>query len=362
VLPDIAKYFGVSLDELFGQQPDVETISGHGLTWKVRRPPLKNEEREGVELIRRLTAGESEQAVSEAMNLHSFDVENRVRDVVYTGLVELTEIPYATKLEQELRDAYRLRDCVIVALAHLALPLLRSIVLGEASRHHFIRVVRPGMKVGLSGGYSVSRLVYSLRRGECRSIDVYPLSLSPAIEATPVSANSLVGALAYHHYGYDVRGYTLQYATDTMLANADPLAQAATRRILAKAAAVDTVFMGLGDLRRIQAPLDLLADTLNMLGTDLDEMRRRGAIGDILYHLVDAEGRTVSQELDALICSIRLPSLQEMVRMGVRVVALANGANKEAITRVTLRAGYVNALIADDLLAERLLRSAGAMM
>lgn len=359
VLPQIAEFFGVSLDELFGKQPDVQTLTGHGFRWVVRRTPIREEEAEGIEAIRRLTLGESTSAVGETMNLQLFDLENRVRDVIYTGLVQLDELPHATALEQGMRDAFRTRDCVIVSMPHLHLPLLRSIVLGEAARRYFVRVVRPGMKVGLSGGYSVSRLIYSLRRGECRSIDVYPLSLSPAIEATPVSANSLVGALAYHHYGYDVRGYTLQYATDAMLAAADPMAQAATRRILAKAAAVDIVFMGLGDFRRIQAPLDLLADTLNMLGSDIEEMRRRGAVGDVLYHLVDGEGRSISEELDALICSIRLSSLQEMVRLGVRVVAIVQGAAKVGISRIALRTGYVNALIADDVLATTLLHGAG---
>jgi hypothetical protein len=56
-----------------------------------------------------------------------------------------------------------------------------------------------------------------------------------------------VGALVYRHHRYNVRGYTLQYASplDWKDMKADTIRKyAATRRILARARSVDIAFTG----------------------------------------------------------------------------------------------------------------------
>ena len=70
----------------------------------------------------------------------------------------------------------------------------------------------------------------------------------------------------------------------------------------------------------------------------LEEIRTRGAVGDILYHLVDQAGRPVSPEISGLICSIDLQDLQEMVQMGVQVVVVASGRRKAEIARAAIKA------------------------
>jgi DNA-binding transcriptional regulator LsrR (DeoR family) len=256
-----------------------------------------------------------------------------------------------------VRQAFDLREVVVVPVAQDAPSLFRRILLGEAARSYFKAHVSEGMKVGLAGGYSVSRLVYSLRRGECRSIEVYPLAISPVTEAIALDANSLVGALAYRHHGHDVRGYTLQYASPLDWKETASIRKyAPTRRILAKARSVDIAFMGLGILGRRRAPIDLLGDLLDT-GPGLEELHRRGAVGDVLYHLVDQHGKPASQEISSLICSIDLQDLQEMVQLGVQVVAMVSGQRKVQITRTAIRAGYANVFIMDDELARTLLES-----
>ena len=86
-------------------------------------------------------------------------------------------------------------------------------------------------------------------------------------------------------------------------------------------------------------------------------MRGRGAIGDILYHLIDQHGRPVAPEISDLVCSIDLLDLRQMVRLGVQVVIIASGRQKRDIARAVIKAGYANVFIMDDELAHALLES-----
>jgi len=372
LLPRIAEYFEVSIDDLLGHPVEVQAgwrriITEKDLHWKLRRRAETPEEEKGIEVWRRLVRGESPEVIAAALKIQSpHEVERHIQDVVYADLISVEHLPQDADLAERVRRAFGLREVMVVPVAEEAPVIFRSALLGEAARSYFKAHVSEGMKVGLAGGYSVSRLVYSLKRGECQSIEVYPLAISPVIEAIALDANSLVGALAYRHDGYDVRGYTLQYASplDWKEAKADTGRKyAATRRILAKAKSVDIAFMGLGVLGRRRAPIDLLGDLLET-EAGLEELRKRGAVGDILYHLVDRHGQPVSPEISNLICSIDLQDLREMVQVGVRVVVIASAerkvegtsAQKKAeIARTAIEAGYANVFIIDDELARALL-------
>jgi DNA-binding transcriptional regulator LsrR (DeoR family)/DNA-binding XRE family transcriptional regulator len=364
LLPKIADFFEVSIDFLLGHTVGVQIqkeriTTETALVWSLRRAPQTENEQKGIEAWHRLTQGDNLEAIATALKTHfPREVECHVRDAIYADLISIDHLPHDADLSEEVRQAFGLREVVVVPVVKDALFLYRNILLGEAARSYFKMHVSEGMKVGLAGGYSVSRLVYSLRRGECRSIDVYPLAISPVTEAIALDANSLVGALAYRHDGYNVRGYTLQYASPLAWKEAqDDIRQyAPTRRILAKARSVDVAFMGIGIFGRRRAPIDLLGDLLDT-GPGLEEIRTRGAVGDILYHLVDQAGRPVSPEISSLICSIDLQDLQEMVQMGVQVVVVASGRRKTEIARVAIKAGYANVFIIDDELARALLKS-----
>ncbi|MBN1220541.1 MAG: helix-turn-helix domain-containing protein [Anaerolineae bacterium] len=366
LLPAIADYFEVSIDFLLLHSTDAPTSlafepvpSKTNQVWSLRRQAQTDGERVGVEIWQRLLNGESLQKIASALKIHAqAELERHLRDVIYTDIIRIDHLPQNTELARQVQQTFGLREVIVVPVLAAGPHFIRNIFLGEAAREYFKNHVFEGMKVGLAGGYSVSRMVYSLRRGECRSIEVYPLAISPVIEAIGIDANSLVGALAYRHEGYNVQGYTLQYASPLDWKHTANIRQfAPTLRILAKAKSVDIAFMGLGVVGRRRSPIDLLGDLVDTLTPGLDMMRDRGAVGDILYHLVDARGRPVVPEISNLICSIELPDLQEMVQLGVPVIAIASRSEKRDIARAAIQAGYANVLIIDDKLAQALLES-----
>ncbi len=364
-LPKIADYFEISIDLLFGDMiintstTIASTPVNEGLIWSLRRAAQTENEQKGIQVWQYLTQGETLETIATTLKIpvRSEEVERYLKDVIDADMINIEYLPQNDKLANQVQKAFGLREVIVIPVVKGAQLGFRNILLGQAARSYFTKYVGPGMKVGLAGGYSVSRMVYSLRRGECHSIEVYPLAISPVIEAIALDANSLVGALVYRHDGYDVRGYTLQYGSLLDWKNEGNIRQyAPTRRILAKAKSVDIAFMGLGTLGRKRAPIDLLGDLLD-IGPGLENIRARGAVGDILYHLVDQNGQPISPEISNLICSIELQDLQELVQMGVRVVAIATGQRKVEIAQAAIKAGYANIFIIDDELAQALLDS-----
>ncbi len=362
LLSQIADYFEISIDNLLGHKPatgvSLEPITTTtNLVWSLSRAPQSDNEQKGIEAWQRLTQGESLEDIATALRTTSpKEIECYIQDIVYVDLLSIDYLPLDEDLAEQIRQTFGLRDVVVIPVFENAPYLFRNILLGEAARTYFKTHVFEGMKVGLAGGYSVSRMVYSLKRDEVRNIDVYPLAISPVIEAIALDANSLVGALAYKHDGYHVRGYTLQYASPLAWKDKESGIRqyAPTRRILAKAKSVDITFMGLGTIRR-RAPIDLLGDMMETRGPGINALQDSGAVGDILYHLIDQNGQTVAPELSNLICSIDLQDLREMVQLGVQVVVLASGKRKMNIAHIAIKAGYANVFIMDDELARSLL-------
>lgn len=364
LLPPIADYFEVSTDFLLGHtaraQISIEpVIDETDQIWSLRRKAQTESEYIGIEIWQRLMQGESLDTIASTLKIHAqTELERYLRDVIYTDLISIDHLPQDTDLAQQVQRAFGLREVIVVPVLEEAPLFIRNVLLGEAARSYFKMHVFEGMKVGLAGGYSVSRMVYALQRGECRSIEVYPLAISPVIEAIGIDANSLVGALAYRHEGYNVQGYTLQYASPLDWKGAKNIRQfAPTLRILAKAKSVDIAFMGLGIVGRRRSPIDLLGDLVDTITPGLETMHERGAVGDILYHLVNEEGRPVVPEISNLICSIELQNLQEMVQLGIPIIAIASRREKWEIARAAIKAGYANVFIIDDKLAQALLES-----
>jgi len=364
LLPKIADYFEVSIDFLLGYTASVQTglepiTTKTDLVWSLRRPAQTEDEQKGLEVWERLIQGESLESITTALKVRSpQEIERYLLDIIYADMLSIDHLPRDPDLAERVRQTFGLREVIVMplAVAEEALLRFRTTLLGEAARVYFNAHVYEGMRVGIAGGYSVSRMIYSLRRGECRSIEIYPLAISPVIETVALDANSLVGAFAYRHKGYNVRGYALQYASPSDWKEAKDVQRfAPTLRILARAKSVDIAFMGIGIVGRRRAPIDWLGDLLAARGLGLEEIRQMGAVGDILYHLVDQNGQPVAPEISDLICSIDLQDLREMVRSGAQVVAIASRREKIEIARAAIKAGYANVFIIDDELARALL-------
>ena len=107
---------------------------------------------------------------------------------------------------------------------------------------------------------------------------------------------------------------------------------------------------GIGSMAR---PSRLLRESSALISAQAqEELRARGAVGDICLRFFDEDGKVVSSSLDARVLGISAGQIKKTPRK----VAVAGGARKCGAIRAALRGGWVDTLITDLGVAQRLLR------
>jgi len=367
----LADYYDTSTDYLLERvEPIPSCLEERGVRWRLAWSEPRPEHVVAADILHRLIKGDSINAVARSLDVGPNDVERCVRDLVFHDRVSIQQVGRDDQLEAQIKqyvrrryDGFVPRDVRVATLGHIHSRLVRFVLLGHVAKEYFREKVRPGDSVGLCGGFAVSRMLYALERGECPAgIRVLPVAVSPVFEMADVSANSLVGALAYRHHGLGVAArelpVTFEDSADQQLSPSRRIAN----RILEEARTVDFVFMGAGAPGTGALAKDIAderGDYLWLAGIDLSEIQERSnPVGNILYHLVDEEGSPLpdfQERNEQLVCSIGLGGLKRLVNAGKRVVLIALGADKAKVTSAAIQGGYANVLIVDDDLAHALL-------
>jgi DNA-binding transcriptional regulator LsrR (DeoR family) len=82
-----------------------------------------------------------------------------------------------------------------------------------------------------------------------------------------------------------------------------------------------------------------------------EELLALGAVGDILGHFLDAEGRPVPHPVNERVIGIALDDLRAIPD----VILAAGGLHKVPILRAALRPGWIRTLVTDEATARALL-------
>ncbi len=84
---------------------------------------------------------------------------------------------------------------------------------------------------------------------------------------------------------------------------------------------------------------------------EVESMRRRGVVGDVLCRFIDSDGAEVDLPLHRRVVGVPLSDL----RRGPKVIAAAAGSEKVQAIRAALRGGFINIFITDEETAPALL-------
>jgi DNA-binding transcriptional regulator LsrR (DeoR family) len=111
---------------------------------------------------------------------------------------------------------------------------------------------------------------------------------------------------------------------------------------------VDVALVGVGSVLPHLSSLH----TLGFLSKgDMDEIKARGAVGDLLARYIDAHGHEIDMPGDRHVIGVPLDSLREIPS----VIAVAAGAGKIESLRAALAGRYFDVLVTDADTADGLL-------
>ncbi len=257
--------------------------------------------------------------------------------------VKITKrLPLQYELERRLQSAFRLKD-IIVVKARGSLDATRDAI-GQAGAEHLRQSVFPHCRLGVGWSTTVSRMAPFLERPE------FPV---------PVVVNELAGRLLGVVNPYSISGQVAlmldapvePLSVPVVVQNARArdtfLKEPAIAAALEHARQCDIAFVGLGDV----------GDECTMVRTgfmtieQMAELRRRGAVGDILMRFYDDSGRHVPSPLERRVISLSM----EDIRGIPYVVAMACGPTKLGTILGAMRGGLCHCLITDTGTAEQLL-------
>jgi DNA-binding transcriptional regulator LsrR (DeoR family) len=119
------------------------------------------------------------------------------------------------------------------------------------------------------------------------------------------------------------------------------------KKAMAEAAGVDVAFVGLGDL----SPGCTLLKTGHLAAAQMEDLRQRGAVGDMLLRFYDLDGRHVPHPMEEQTISLRF----EQIRRIPYVATLAAGASKVDTILGALRGSLIDCLVSDTETARRVL-------
>ena len=110
---------------------------------------------------------------------------------------------------------------------------------------------------------------------------------------------------------------------------------------------ITMALVGIGSV----SPSNLLAQSGNIFSNEeLNMLRKKKAVGDILLRFFDADGIPVASSLNDRVVSMELEQLKEVYR----AIGIAGGSRKFAAIRGALRGRLINILITDSCTAEEL--------
>ena len=87
---------------------------------------------------------------------------------------------------------------------------------------------------------------------------------------------------------------------------------------------------------------------------ELDDLLRKGTVGDIALRYYDVEGKCIESEINERIIGMTL----EQIKRVPKVVGVSGGPQKVAAIRAALAGQLINVLITDSVTAEKLLEAA----
>ena len=252
-------------------------------------------------------------------------------------------------LENQVAEIYGLDDAMVVP--YTPDEKIIKTMLGEAGAFYLRNKGREFTSLGVSIGDTLQAVAENFDPREeqkNRDIEVVSLhgNLAGNIATTPYSIGNKIADKLNAEF-YTVWAPAI---ADTREAAEHFRSEPWVEKVLKMAGEVDLMVFGIGSMKTsppYYKKLDLLSEE------DLDELRRKGAVGDMLGQFMDKNGEIIQSSTRDRMVSIPLERLRD--RNGT--VGVAGGEEKFEGIRAALAGGYLSALITDELVARKLIES-----
>jgi DNA-binding transcriptional regulator LsrR (DeoR family) len=290
--------------------------------------------------------------IGEVLKVSRPSVANLLARARDNGVVQIsvrTDFLAAMRLSREFRERFRLEQVVIVPTPPGAGSSAVQRSLGKAGALYLESVLRPGEILVTAWGAMMLEVALALNYRTLPGLTIAQSlgGLSTAGDFNPTRVAALMGerlgARVYHLYvpcvveSSEIRDVLMR---DRNIHSAFEVARSAHRAMIGIGkAAADATVVRAGFISHLQ----------------MDELRAKGAVGDVMGRFFDQNGRPVVTEMNERIMAL---SMDDLARINP-VIAVAGGNEKVEAILGAVRGRYVDVLIVDERTARSVLELAG---
>jgi DNA-binding transcriptional regulator LsrR (DeoR family) len=289
--------------------------------------------------------------ISERLHVSQATVSRLLRRAEEEGVVRVAIVaPRGTypQIETALRQRYNLSEAIVAECFEDREEAILSVI-GAAAAHYFESTLSEGDVIGISS-WSASLLrmvdaIHPMKRPRAeRVVQTLGGIGNPSVQSHATQLTTRLASLT----GAEAQLLPAQGVASSSAARLVMLGDVYVRAAMDQFRRMTIALVGIGSLQ----PSVMLANSGNAFtDEELQDLARRGAVGDICLRFFDRNGHPVQGPLDDRVIGVTLEELKRTPR----VVGVAGGERKVEAIRACLSGGLVNVLITDKFTAERLL-------
>lgn len=309
-------------------------------------------------MARPLTQGE----IAKKLGISTSQVSYLLKEAYQEGLLESRiHAPRSYILEGELVHTYQqfgLQQARVAVVGGTEYESTVIDAIGDCAADYVEEELKPGMKVGISGGRTMRSMVEHIAPNKLKGLKIYSVESRGALE---VSANTIAANLAAKCEDSEVYGLTIPPLTSGSIDDAQIVLD-----YLLSLPSISEAYDGLNRLDIAITGIATLLDHASSIKSAkyfevelefIEEIKKK-AVGCIIWEFFDRKGRIVESDIHKRVLAIRLQHLQDMARSPQkRVIAVAGGKNKVEAIQAAIYGGFMDTLITDIDTAEKLIES-----
>jgi DNA-binding transcriptional regulator LsrR (DeoR family) len=279
--------------------------------------------------------------IAEQLGLTRARVNRTLGECRESGIVRITlnsRFESCVALEQKLKERRLLSDAVVIPTPDDPGQLLE--LLGAAAGEYLSKFIAENRlsTIGIGWGATLRETIRQVQ--PARHPDLWVTAMMGGLpQGLELNTFEIAGELARR------LGAHCSYLAAPIYA-ASPrsrdtiLEQEVFSEVLNRLAAIELALLSIGDL----SPRSLLIRNGLPRDISVDDLKAKGAVGDVLGQFLDKTGRQINHSINRRAIALPLDRLAKIRT----VVLIAGGANKARIIAAALRGGIGNVLISDE--------------
>ncbi|GAB4542957.1 MAG: sugar-binding transcriptional regulator [Anaerolineae bacterium] len=248
-------------------------------------------------------------------------------------------------LERELEARYGLYEAVVISPSTYEKAVVTR-ELGPAAVECLLRCLQGHEVLSVSWGSTLLATVEALPVKNWPEMTVVQMMGGLGRPEAEVHGNDIARRMA-QAFGARPRMLSAPGIVASKMVRDALLADPQISDTLALSARADIAMVGIG----VPVPDSVVMQAGAIRPEEAEQLKRRGAVGDIALRFFDADGRPIKHEINDRIIGLDL----DQIKYIPRVIGVAGGAEKFEVIRAALRGKFINVLVTDDRIAARLL-------